>query len=124
MVFDNQGRLIVSDQGGAGVFRLTLPKIGEKFSEADIEKLNLKNSVQGFLFAFDHLYMVRFGTLSRAPVSADGEIGPEEVISELNGGGEHGPHSAIVSEDGKSIYVIGGNMTRTPEHEFSRIQRN
>ncbi|QDT59338.1 Cytochrome c [Stieleria bergensis] len=124
LVFDPQGRLIVSDQGGAGVFRITLPKVGEKFSEANIEKLNLKNSVQGFLFAFDHLYMVRFGTLSRAPVSASGEIGPEEVISELNGGGEHGPHSAIVSEDGKSIYVIGGNMTQTPEHEFSRIQRN
>ena len=124
LVFDNQGRLIVSDQGAAGVFRLTLPNIGEKFSESDIEKLNLKNSVQGFLFAFDHLYMVRFGTLSRAPVSADGEIGPEEVISELDGGGEHGPHSAIVSEDCKSIYVIGGNMTRKPEHEFSRIQRN
>ena len=124
LVFDEQGRLIVSDQGGAGVFRLTLPEVGEQFSEENIEKLNLKNSVQGFLFAFDHLYMVRFGTLSRAPVSADGEIGPEEVISELNGGGEHGPHSAIVSEDGKSIYVIGGNMTKTPEHEFSRIQRN
>jgi len=124
LIFDKQGRLIVSDQGGAGVFRITLPKIGEKFSETNIEKLDLKNSVQGFLFAFDHLYMVRFGSLSRAPVSADGEIGPEEVISELNGGGEHGPHSAIVSEDGKSIYVIGGNMTKTPEHEFSRIQQN
>ncbi|MEM7474130.1 MAG: c-type cytochrome [Planctomycetota bacterium] len=124
LVFDKQGRLIVSDQGGAGVFRMRLPKVGEQFSEANIEKLNLKNSVQGFLFAFDHLYMVRFGTLSRAPVSEDGEIGPEEVISELNGGGEHGPHSAIVSEDGKSIYVIGGNMTKTPQHEFSRIRRN
>lgn len=124
LVFDNQGRLIVSDQRGAGVFRMTLPKIGDEFSEDNIEKLNLKNSVQGFLFAFDHLYMVRFGTLSRAPVSSSGEIGPEEVISELNGVGEHGPHSAIVSEDGKSIYVIGGNNTRTPDHEFSRIQWN
>lgn len=124
LVFDKQGRLIVSDQGGAGVFRMTLPKIGEAFSEDNITKLDLKNSVQGFLFAFDHLYMVRFGALYRAPVSADGEIGPEEVISELKGGGEHGPHSAILSEDGKSIYVIGGNYTTPPKHEFSRIQQN
>ncbi|MDH3584940.1 MAG: heme-binding protein, partial [Phycisphaerae bacterium] len=124
LIFDKQGRLIVSDQGGAGVFRMTLPGIGEKFSEQNITKLKLKNSVQGFLFAFDHLYAIRFGSLSRAPVSADGEIGPEEVISELQGGGEHGPHSAILSEDGQSFYVIGGNMTRTPKHEHSRIQEN
>ncbi|MFT5109254.1 MAG: putative heme-binding domain-containing protein [Pseudoalteromonas tetraodonis] len=124
LIFDKQGRLIVSDQGGAGVFRLTLPKIGEQFSEQNITKLNLKNSVQGFLFAFDHLYAIRFGSLSRAPVSPDGEIGPEEVISELQGSGEHGPHSAIISEDGKSLYVIGGNMTRAPKHEYSRIQEN
>ncbi len=124
LIFDKQGRLIVSDQGGAGVFRMTIPKIGEKFSEENITKLNLKKSVQGFLFAFDHLYAIRFGSLSRAPVSADGVIGPEEVISELQGGGEHGPHSAIVSEDGESLYVIGGNMTRTPKHQHSRIQEN
>jgi putative heme-binding domain-containing protein len=124
LIFDKQGRLIVSDQGGKGVFRMTIPKVGEKFSESNIEKLKMKNSVQGFLFAFDHLYAIRFGSLSRAPVSANGDIGAEEVISDLQGGGEHGPHSAILSEDGKSFYVIGGNMTRAPKHQKSRIQEN
>ena len=76
LIFDKQGRLIVSDQGGAGVFRMTIPKIGEKFSEENITKLNLKKSVQGFLFAFDHLYAIRFGSLSRAPVSAAGPHAP------------------------------------------------
>ncbi len=124
MAIDDQNRLIVSDQGGKGVFRVNVPEIGGKFTEADITKLNLKPAVHGFLFAFDHLYTVRFGSLSRAPVLADGKFGPEEVISELRGGGEHGPHSMLVSEDGDSLYVIGGNMTTTPKHQKSRIQEN
>ncbi len=124
IVFDKQGRLIVSDQGKAGVFRMTLPKVGGKFSESNIEKLKLGNSVQGFLVAFDHLYMVRYGGLYRAPLSPNGDVGPEEKISELQGGGEHGPHSAIVSEDGKGLYVIAGNYTKAPKHQHSRIQRN
>jgi hypothetical protein len=33
MAFDDQNRLVVSDQGGKGVFRLNLPEIGETFSE-------------------------------------------------------------------------------------------
>jgi putative heme-binding domain-containing protein len=124
MAFDEQNRLIVSDQDQQGVFRLTLPKIGEAFSEDDITKLDLKPSVHGFLFAFDHLYTIRFGSLSRARVLPNGQFGPEEVISELHGSGEHGPHSLLVSEDGKSIYVVGGNMTRAPKHDRSRIQEN
>lgn len=124
MDFDDQNRLVVSDQGNKGVFRIDLPEIGGTFSEHDITKLDLKNSVHGFLYAFDHLYTIRFGSLSRAPVLANGELGPEEVISELHGRGEHGPHSMIVSPDGKSLYVIGGNMTTPPEHQNSRIQEN
>jgi len=124
MAFDDQNRLVVSDQGGKGVFRLNLPEIGETFSEDRISKLDLKPSVHGFLYAFDHLYTVRFGSLSRAPLLENGKFGPEEVISELHGGGEHGPHSMLVTEDGEGIYVIAGNMTRTPEHQKSRIQEN
>jgi len=124
IVVDEKNQLIVSDQGGKGVFRVTVPEVGQKFSESNITKLDFKPSVQGFLFAFDHLYTVRFGSLSRAPVLADGKFGPEEVISELQGGGEHGPHSMVVSEDGKSLYVVGGNMTRIPKHQKSRIQEN
>jgi putative heme-binding domain-containing protein len=124
LAFDNQGRLLVSDQYKKGVFRLTLPKVGVKFSETNITKLNLKGGVQGLLFAFDHLYMIRYGSLSRAKVLENGDLGPEVVISELNGRGEHGPHSMLVTEDGKGLYVIAGNMTKTPKHEKSRIQEN
>ncbi len=124
LCFDKQGNLLVSDQNDKGVMRLTVPKIGEKFSEDSITKLNLKGGVQGLLFAFDHLYTVRYGALSRAPVMANGDLGPEEAISELKGGGEHGPHSVHLTEDGKGLYVIAGNMTAAPSHDKSRIREN
>ena len=124
MAFDKQGRLLVSDQLEQGVFRVTLPKIGENFSEKNIEKVNIKTGVHGMLFAFDHLYTVRYGSLSRAKVLANGDFGPEEVISELRGRGEHGPHSVLMTEDGKGIYVIAGNYAKTPEHQKSRIREN
>ena len=52
MAFDKQGRLLVSDQLEQGVFRVTLPKIGENFSEKNIEKVNITTGVHGMLFAF------------------------------------------------------------------------
>ena len=42
----------------------------------------------------------------------------------MAGGGEHGPHSIIVSPDGKSIYVIAGNATKAPNFQNSRIPTN
>ena len=124
MDIDAQNRLVVSDQGKKGIFRLTLPKIGQSFSEENITKLDLKPSAYGLLHAFDHLYIVRHGSISRAPILANGELGPEVEISEFDGGGEHSPHSMIVSEDGKSLYAIAGNFTKVPSHQKSRIQEN
>jgi hypothetical protein len=49
---------------------------------------------------------MRFGTVSRTTVLPNGELGLEKVISPFKGGGEHSPHSLIVSEDGKSLYGI------------------
>jgi|TARA_B110000495_G_scaffold107036_1_gene92475 putative heme-binding domain-containing protein len=125
MAFDPQGRLLVSDQKSKGVWRLRLPGIGKKFTEVNITKLNLKPNVQGLLFAFEHLYTLRYRSLSRAKVLANGDLGPEKVIAELeNGDNEHSPHSLILSEDGQGIYVIAGNYTRVPDHQKSRIQEN
>ena len=124
MAFDKEGRLTVSDQGRAGTFRLELPKSGEAFDEGNIQKLDIKSSQWGMLYAFDHLYMMGNKTLSRAPVLANGELGPAEAICEMNGGGEHGPHSLIVSPDGKSLYAIAGNYTALPKYQKTRIRDN
>jgi putative heme-binding domain-containing protein len=124
MAFDGNGRLAVSDQGGTGTFLVEIPIPGEDFNESKVKKLNVKSSLYGMLYAFDHLYMMGNNTLTRAKVLEDGELGPSEVISPMQGGGEHGPHSLVVTPDGKSLYVIAGNMTRVPEYQKTRIRDN
>ena len=49
------------------------------------------------LYAFDHLYMMGNRSFSRAKVLPNGELGPTEFLCEMAGGGEHGPHSIIVT---------------------------
>jgi len=124
MAFDGTGRLAVSDQGGAGTFLIEIPKPGETFDEDKVRKLNVKSSLYGMLYAFDHLYMMGNKNLTRAKVLPNGDLGPTEFLAEMNGGGEHGPHSIVVSPDGKSIYVIAGNMTRLPQYQKTRIRDN
>ncbi len=124
MTFDDKGRLAVSDQGRAGTFSIEIPKPGEAFDESKIKKLNVKSSQWGMLYAFDHLYMMGNRVLSRAKVLDNGDLGPTEFLAEMNGGGEHGPHSIVVSPDGKSLYVIAGNMTRLPKYQKTRIRDN
>jgi putative heme-binding domain-containing protein len=124
MAFDGKGRLAVSDQGGAGTFLIAIPKPGEPLDESKIQKLNVRSSLYGMLYAFDHLYMMGNKTLTRAKVLENGDLGPAEVISEMNGGGEHGPHSLVVTPDGKSLYAIAGNMTQVPKYQKTRIRDN
>ena len=109
MAFDKKGNLTVSDQQKAGTFSIEIPKEGEKLDESKIKKLNVASSLYGMLYAFDHLYMMGNRQLTRAKVIPDGTLGPTEFLAEMAGGGEHGPHSIIVSPDGESIYVIAGN---------------
>ena len=124
MAFDKKGRLTVSDQQKAGTFLVEIPKRGQKFDETKIKKLSVESSVYGMLYAFDHLYLMGNRKLTRAKVLPDGSLGPVEFMAEMAGGGEHGPHSIIISPDGKSIYVIAGNATKPPEFINSRIPTN
>ena len=69
MDFDDQGRLLVSDQDDKGVFRLTLPQIGDAAGEVAVEPMRgfpeepvawgrrTVFGALGFLYAFDSLYM-------------------------------------------------------------------
>ena len=71
-----------------------------------IKKLPLESSWRGMLFAFDHLYMCAQNRVVRVPVSPDGEFGEMEKLFDQGQGGEHGPHSLIVTEDGKGLYLV------------------
>ncbi len=124
IAFDNQGRLLASDQGDKGICRITLPAVGgdgETVVEPlDFSKCEYKPSgAHGMLWAFDSLYFSCNGGpgsgLYRAR-DTDGDDQFDECVKlkEFRGGGEHGPHSIRLSPDGKRIYVIAGNHTDPP----------
>ena len=124
MTFEKQGRLVVSDQYKAGTFLIDLPQVGQTLTDSGITKLPFDSGQWGMLFAFDHLYMVSQSKVVRVPVLKNGEFGKEEKLFQLYGGSEHGPHSLIVTEDGKGLYLVAGNFARTPSFEKSRIRTN
>jgi len=125
---DPKGRIIASDQGGKGLWRIT-PANGKQPTR--VEKLNLAiSSAQGLLCAFDSLYISVNGGpgsgLYRAQdMNGDDQYDKLEKLKSLQGGGEHGPHGLRLSPDGKSIYLIAGNHTNPPENfDTSRPPKN
>lgn len=141
IAFDNKGRLLASDQGDKGIYRITPPAVAErgkakavsgdaqdaeKFAgETLVEKLDFSGcqfqptGAQGMLWAFDALYFSCNGGpgsgLYRAK-DLDGDDQFDECIKlkDIGGGGEHGPHSIRLSPDGKRIFLIAGNHTKPP----------
>jgi putative heme-binding domain-containing protein len=126
MCVDSDGRLIASDQGGAGLFRITPPPIGGKADDTRVEKLSVDISgAQGLLWAFDSLYVMvnggggkgkgggRPNGLYRVRASKPGgELDDIQQLRTLQGGGEHGPHAIVLAPDGKSLFCVCGNDTR------------
>lgn len=119
IAFDNKGRLIVSDQGDKGLYRVTLPAVGS-LGETVVEKIDLPiTSAQGLLWAFDSLYVSvnggpGSGLYRIRDTNGDDSLDEMQKLSAFRGGGEHGPHALRLSPDGKSIYVISGNHTQPP----------
>jgi putative heme-binding domain-containing protein len=123
MTVDDKGRLITGDQGG-GLFRVTL-KDGV---EPEVEALKTKaGHAQGLLHINGALYVVTNGPnpgLYRLrDTNGDDQYDEEQLLRPIDGGGEHGPHAVIAAPDRKSIYVIGGNHTKIPNPEKSRVPR-
>ena len=122
MCVDPQGRLIVSDQGAAGLFRVTPPPLGGKSADTKVEKLPAKISgAQGLLYAFDSLYVVVNGGAKGGPPNGlyrvrasqpGGELDEVKQLRVTQGGGEHGPHAIVLAPDGKSLFVCCGNDTK------------
>ena len=120
MTTDNKGRLIVSDQEGKGLCRVTPPAVGSD-GETKVEHLDAKiASAQGLLYAFGSLYV----SVNRGRASAlyrlrdtNGDDQFDEVVKlrDLHGpAGEHGPHALRLSPNGKSIFLVCGNHTDPP----------
>jgi putative heme-binding domain-containing protein len=148
MTFDDQGRLLASDQYGA-LYRLTLPPIGTTtrprvervpfdLAEAvgtDPTKPGLEmGHAQGLLWAFNSLYVMvnhkpnaafsrGSGLYRLQDTDGDDQFDKISLLKELRGEGEHGPHSIKLAPDGKSLYVIAGNHTDVPEMDAYRLPK-
>jgi len=119
ITFDDQGRLIASDQGDKGLYRITPPAIGSQ-EPTKVEKIPVDiTSSQGMLWADGGLYVSVNGGpgsgLYRATDSnRDGMLDTVKKLHALNGGGEHGPHALRQEPGGQNLYLIAGNHTRPP----------
>lgn len=118
---DNMGRLIASDQGNRGLYRITPPPIGSS-DKPKIERLKVDMSAcQGMLYAFGHLYCSvnggrGSGLYRLTDTNGDDQFDKVEKLKSIRGGGEHGPHALRLTPDGKSILWTAGNHTKTPEN--------
>jgi putative heme-binding domain-containing protein len=128
LTVDPKGRLIASDQGGRGLYRITPAPLGQGADKTVVEKIDIKlSSAQGLLCAFGSLYVVvngRGSGLYRVrDTNGDDKYDEVKKLRAIAGGGEHGPHGVILSPDGKSLYVCGGNHTNIPNPEKSLVPR-
>ncbi|MFM7590233.1 MAG: heme-binding protein, partial [Isosphaeraceae bacterium] len=127
LCLDPKGRLITSDQDGK-LYRLTVPAIGSK-DKVKVETIPVDlGMAQGLCWAFDSLYVVVNGRGSGlyrvTDTNNDDTLDKVELLRAIQGGGEHGPHAVVLSPDGKSLYVVGGNHTKLPNPEKSLMPTN
>ncbi len=150
MAFDNKDRLIVSDQYGT-LYRLNVPEIGAEDLTPEIEKVRIKSDdpvadslvqmgyAQGLLYAFNSLYVMVNNRLKEDDEDADfdkssglyrlqdtdgdDQFDKVTLLKSLEGWGEHGPHSIVMSPDGESLHVIAGNHTDLPEMDHYRLPK-
>lgn len=130
LTVDDQGRLIASSQL-KHMFRITPPAHGSD-EKAKVEKIDLRiGQAQGLLYAFDSLYVVLNGGGAQGSglyrlrdTDGDDQYDEVKLLRRIHGQGEHGPHGVVLSPDGKSLYVAGGNFTKIPDPESSLVPRH
>jgi putative heme-binding domain-containing protein len=129
ITFDDKGRLIASDQGDKGLYRITPPVIGSQ-EATRVEKLNVNiTGSQGMLHALGSLFITvnrggASGLYRARDTNGDDQYDELKQLKKLNDGGEHGPHAIRLGPDGTSIYVIAGNHTNAPQFDSSLIPSN
>ncbi len=147
MTFDDKGRMITCDQYGF-LYRLTIPAIGSGSVKPTVEKLLVNADpkdtstakigmgyAQGILWAFNSLYVMvnhngnkefekTSGLYRVQDTNGDDKLDKVTLIKAMQGAGEHGPHSIILSPDKKSLYLVAGNFTNVPKMDTYRLPPN
>ena len=127
MAVDPKGRLVVSDQDGA-LYRVT---VGPSAKDTQVERLQVAiGMAHGLLFAFDNLYVVVNGGAAQGSglyrvrdTNGDDQFDEVKLLRKIEGGGEHGPHAVVPGPDGQTLYVVGGNHTKIPNPESTRLPK-
>ena len=129
------------DQYGQ-IYQFKTPSEGDVLSPKDVDSLDLEiGEAHGLLWAFNSLYVAvnkkweddvpdeqekGSGIYRITDTDNDGKLDKVNMLLKLEGQGEHGPHSFVLSPDGKEIYFIAGNHTLIPDSllEHSRLPVN
>ncbi len=146
MTFDDKGRIIASDQYGY-LYRLTVPTIGDTVTKTTVEKLEVLKDpafmsdtttgkvsmgyAHGLLYAFNSLYVMinhrgnsklkkTSGLYRLQDTDGDDQFDKITMLKLLDGEGEHGPHSIVLSPDKQSLFVVAGNFTKIPKMDSYR----
>ena len=129
------------DQYGE-IYYFNAPATNVQLEAKDIHPLGLEiGEAHGMMWAFNSLYVAvnkswnddvpdaqekGSGIYRITDNNHDGMLDKVEMLLKLDGAGEHGPHSFVLSPDGKEIYFIAGNHTLVPDKvkENSRLPIN
>ncbi|MEO0447527.1 MAG: family 16 glycoside hydrolase [Verrucomicrobiota bacterium] len=106
-----QGHLWACDQREKGLYRISLE------DPLTVEKVPVQISAgQGLAWAFGSLFLNQNGGLLHRLDDLNGDGLPDTAyaLPSSQGGGEHGNHALLLSEDQKALYVDGGNHTPLP----------
>lgn len=136
LTVDERGRLIASDQKGA-IYRLTLAE-SSGVNSPIIEKIDLDiGMAMGLLYQSDALYVMVNGKSAQGPglyrvrdTNQDDKFDSIELLRGIEPPGKpgagHGNHAIVPSPDGKSLYVVCGNMAGKPVGGFdsSRVPKH
>ncbi len=122
LAIDTKGRLIASDQGKEGLYRITItdPK------SPIVEKLPVElSSAQGLVWKGDALYasVTDSGIYRLTDSNGDDLLDRTELLSELNGKGEHGNHALFDTRDSHELFAVAGNHTPLPATHMSSRTR-
>jgi putative heme-binding domain-containing protein len=123
---DDQGHLYASDQA-RGLYRITPAKAAGELTTLERVDVDLAGC-QGLCWFRGALYAVvssrQSGLYRLTDGNGDGKLDKVELLTKIEGDGEHGPHAVVPAPDGQNLLVMCGNHTNVPPLAASRVPTN